>query len=523
MNFNPTQEQIDVVQDLMRGHNVLVEALAGTSKSTTALLALNAMRDKRTLYLTFNKHLAVEAAADKKKYKFINFFPMTVHKLAKTFTIDTGEVLIDGELMESSHVTLAGFIHSNELKEMVNRRGYINGWEVSKALKAFCNSEESFDETSQDVIDVFKASVRRGIVTHDMYLKLFMLGLTDKTITLANQYDLFILDECNDASRAIGTVAKHHGIKQSMVLGDRSQSIVEFMLKGYSIFEEPFLKTYEKRPLSRTFRCTQQVCNQAAEYLRLLGIRQKYFGFDREATYVTQAYVTRTNMQCLTTINKLVDEGKKFYTGTPIKELQTLCYNVSTLVKNSDVVSSITKVTQLKGVLKAHNIALDNDVLNDVGMYVYDKEHTGEHMGVLKYLKDHNKAYESIFKLLIDLAKKEVSIKDYFAVIKLHLEKKSNINVLTVFKSKGLTFDSVTLIGFSTVQELREKFVKDLRKELKLAHVDADAFDKFKDDRSLATVRNYRAELMMTYVAGTRARFHANYNGCNADVLEYNP
>ena len=62
MKFKPTAQQQHIVDTALTGQDVIVQAYAGASKTTTLTLVAEALKDKRILYVAFNKAIAVEAA-----------------------------------------------------------------------------------------------------------------------------------------------------------------------------------------------------------------------------------------------------------------------------------------------------------------------------------------------------------------------------------------------------------------------------------------------------------------------------
>ena len=65
MKFKPTAQQQHIVDTALTGQDVIVQAYAGSSKTYSLTLVAEALKDKRILYVAFNKAIAVEAAEKK--------------------------------------------------------------------------------------------------------------------------------------------------------------------------------------------------------------------------------------------------------------------------------------------------------------------------------------------------------------------------------------------------------------------------------------------------------------------------
>ena len=85
MKFTPTKEQSHIVATASTGVDVIIQAYAGASKTSTLVLVAEELKDKRILYLAFNKSIATEAQ-EKMPY---NVDCRTVHSVAYQHTDKT--------------------------------------------------------------------------------------------------------------------------------------------------------------------------------------------------------------------------------------------------------------------------------------------------------------------------------------------------------------------------------------------------------------------------------------------------
>ena len=58
--MNPSDEQKEIIQSIINGQNVFVNAVAGSGKTTTVLCLAQSIKPKRILQITYNKLLKFE-------------------------------------------------------------------------------------------------------------------------------------------------------------------------------------------------------------------------------------------------------------------------------------------------------------------------------------------------------------------------------------------------------------------------------------------------------------------------------
>ena len=81
----PSEEQQFVIDNIISGKNVVVDACAGSGKSTTILSCANQFQEKTFLQMTFNKELRKEVKETTDKYNIDNILIHTFHSLAVTY------------------------------------------------------------------------------------------------------------------------------------------------------------------------------------------------------------------------------------------------------------------------------------------------------------------------------------------------------------------------------------------------------------------------------------------------------
>jgi hypothetical protein len=88
--FTPSEEQQEVHAQLKRGVNVVVDACAGSGKSTTVLSLAKAMPRKQFLHITYNSMLRKEFQENVRKWQLTNLEVHTFHSLCVKYFTSTG-------------------------------------------------------------------------------------------------------------------------------------------------------------------------------------------------------------------------------------------------------------------------------------------------------------------------------------------------------------------------------------------------------------------------------------------------
>jgi tRNA G46 methylase TrmB len=72
LNHNKSIEQEKIIEEVGKGSNIMVDAVAGSGKSTTILLIANAYPNKKFLQITYNSMLRYEVKEKVKKIEITN-------------------------------------------------------------------------------------------------------------------------------------------------------------------------------------------------------------------------------------------------------------------------------------------------------------------------------------------------------------------------------------------------------------------------------------------------------------------
>ena len=96
-----TFEQEKIVEAVYKINNVLVDAVAGSGKTTTALHIAKRCHNKKIAIITYNKKLCDETKRKVKKYKLMNVDVFTYHGSCNTFYLKSNGELVDDLKMKA--------------------------------------------------------------------------------------------------------------------------------------------------------------------------------------------------------------------------------------------------------------------------------------------------------------------------------------------------------------------------------------------------------------------------------------
>jgi superfamily I DNA/RNA helicase len=261
MSMQFTAEQAGVIDS--QAANVVVNAFAGTGKTTTLRGYALARPRSRILYLAFNKAMAQEAAGSFPE----NVDCRTMHSLAYTaigyrYRHKLGTLRPHDLLRHYSDVsllvadvlvkTLENFMYS--ASPAVTEENVPESLPMSDRLRIAGAAQQVW----RDMIDEGKPLP----LTHDAYLKLYQLSMP----VLSKRYDIILLDEAQDTNPVTADVVFRQSCGKVLV-GDRHQSIYGF--RG-NVNVMDMLPGAEVHYLTRSMRFGSLVANAATTLLRYM-------------------------------------------------------------------------------------------------------------------------------------------------------------------------------------------------------------------------------------------------------------
>jgi len=266
----PTEEQQAILD--ATGRVLLINARAGTGKTTTLRMIASAHPDEKILYLVFNRKAREEAEG-----RFPgNVQVRTVHSLA--FSRSVGEV--DNFSVADMLPAFKG--HSNPQQLAAVSHDLVEFFmnsplpKVEEAMEVF--QEDHLASLSEEVRDLVEDSRDRIVQAsreilgqwyrqerpypHDFYLKLFHReGLFDKAL---DRFDRVLVDEGQDLS-PIMLDALERCQRRIVIVGDTHQQIYSFR---YAIDAMKRFPSDHQRDLTLSFRFGKDIADLASVFIR---------------------------------------------------------------------------------------------------------------------------------------------------------------------------------------------------------------------------------------------------------------
>ena len=315
-----TNEQSNIIS---AEGNIVVDAVAGSGKTSTCIKYAEARPDKKFLYTCFNRSIREYA-----EEKFPdNVEVRTIHSLAYRYT-NAGQWNIVNNFELSDVLSLL------KIRKRRNDPNYhlILGSHILTGLNTFFGSSErsindfnyinyNYSEFIEDNID----NINTGIVklynmmmdgkcpiVHNFYLKQFQLQ--DPIL----DYDYIIYDEAQDANICMMEVFNQQECNK-LTVGDICQSIY-----GWNMAKDALLKFkalgYQDYKLTNSFRFRQDIGDLASRIINMKRhIDESHELFSMTSlgnsnSLNTHAYVARSNITLIEkSINYAVDDNKTFH------------------------------------------------------------------------------------------------------------------------------------------------------------------------------------------------------------------
>ena len=323
----PTAEQAAIIAAFGTGRNLVIEAGAGTGKTSTLKMLAASSPRRKGLYVAYNRAIADDARRD---------FPAsaqcsTAHSLAygavgrlyrnrlngpRVPVRETARILGINEPLPLGERVLAPNQVARLAMEAVDR--FCRSADPEPG--AYCvprkpgmDSPEDMAALRQALIPLARkawldiaASEGRLKFTHDAYLKIWQLSgpVLDA--------DYILLDEAQDANPVILDVVTRQKEAQLIAVGDRSQAIYGWRgaLDAMDSFPDA-----ERLALSQSFRFGSAIAAEANKWLAILGARLRLTGYDRISSMVAavaspDAVLCRTNAETMSRAMSAVGAGK---------------------------------------------------------------------------------------------------------------------------------------------------------------------------------------------------------------------
>lgn len=450
--------QLDIFEEIKSGvGNLLVEACAGSGKTTTLINALNNINEnKKVLFCAFNTDIVKEL--EKKIGKRENVEISTIHSLGRK--IIRTNLRKDIELNEYKYsLQLYREIDNYcEKYQSVNKKNVHNINKLISLMRSnlVCDEEGGIDIMKKYGIVCNRSELRVAIDMIEWGMNnTDVIDYTDM-IFLPNilnmqpwkcQYDYVFVDEAQDLSAAqLATVLKCQKINTRYIfVGDPNQAIYGFSGSDAESFEKiKNLPNMKLMPLSISYRCGKNIVKLAQTIVP--SIQYEESNIDGEVKYDADLneikdgdmIICRNNAPLMDIYYNLLCQGKKCYVkGSGIDEDENgFGNNLIRLIESTNIeplnislqedgvfMRLCTKLAQLRD-----RMMTEYDIDEDIALGTIPCTNLIDKINTLKIIGENfNTASE-----LKEEIKKIFNNKD-----------EEGISLSTVHKSKGLEADNV--------------------------------------------------------------------------------
>lgn len=329
-DFAPTDEQTAALDLFTAGGSMVIEAGAGTGKTSTLQL-LAESTDRRGRYIAFNRAIV----EDVKGRIAGNVDASTAHSLAMRAVGRPYRHRLDSGRMRGSEIAHVLGVRNQHVTYGLQRKvlaDWLLAGYVMRAVTTFCQTADEEPTIRHvpyiDGIDLPDADGRRtydnnnevaaallpavhkawadirnvdGVLPfrHDHYLKMWQLSHPRTAV------DFILFDEAQDANPVLAAIIAEQTHAQRVYVGDEAQSIYGFTgaVNAMAGFE-----TEHRTRLSQSFRFGPDIADEANHHLARLGSPLRLAGYDAVTSTVgpldgdPNVVLTRTNAAAVATL-----------------------------------------------------------------------------------------------------------------------------------------------------------------------------------------------------------------------------
>ncbi len=454
-----TLEQQAVV-DCQFNDILIVNAYAGTGKTSTLVQFCEARKNSSILYLSYNSSMKKEAEIKFKHLPNVNV--KTMHSLAYTELDIANKYKNRLGSLRAKDLVDAGIVARIPLGQQ-----NLYATAILRLLRLFCNTNQEIMPFLRDIekspnnyelpfmvsmpfILNSTLALWKDIQTpkcklpyeHDFYLKSYQLSKAKL------DYDYILVDEAQDINACVIDIVLNQAKAKKVFIGDTYQSIYKFRGAVNS------LEILSKRPrsttlyLTQSFRCPQSIANIANMYLNILNAPKPFRGTKKSVCQSNEpkAILCRTNARLFDVAIANIEKKLFIVGGVDSCNFDDLLDVQKLMFKKHEYIKSpfIAGFKDIKELLEYSKDTGEIDLQQKV-------------MVLYKYMKQD-------IRLLIKQIKGQCVKK----------QEKADIVLSTGHKSKGLEWDDVEILDDfvnikKTIEEEEEIIVP--KEELNLLYV----------------------------------------------------
>lgn len=419
MSRTLTQEQQQVVDIVCSNDSdnriIAVNSIAGSGKTSTGDSVIRAFNPKKGFYTAFNKAIVTDSAK-----RFGNLIDCkTIHALAYKY------VKPSRPIEDLNYLTIKENISYDDKGIIIDaiddffRSDSIN-------IEEYAQTKTHNEELQKLICDYANKMLNEEIPpTFNYMLKCLHIMLLNGEIDI--DFDLLILDECQDTTAVALEIFKLIHAKKKVIFGDKFQNIYSFM-NTVNAFEE--LDNLNLLRLTKSFRCNPYIAGIVDTFGKTnLEDDFIYTGNDLISdnstdTIHTIAYITRTNAALINRMYKLLETGMSFTLTRNVNEIFALPIALLNAANGKEVYDKKYKFLQL-----------------EYNNYLEVKQ---QYRNFFEYLNltVEDQLVENVSKMLVNFAAKGINLYDLKNKVK-EIKPNPHIILTTAHAFKGLEADAV--------------------------------------------------------------------------------
>ena len=209
---------------LLKNKIIAIKSVAGSGKTTTLLNIAVKYKDKKILYLAFNKSLINEISVKIRDKNIKNLYPMTFDALI--YNVWKSDNKIEGCNMVDLNVSKI-----SEILPDIKRKPFRVKKYIINMFGKFCSNIEINDiedfSKEKNILDLWDKTVKNEMVTYDGLKKQALINHWCKN-KIDEKYDLILIDETQDFNMVMLKILLNDTTIPKIFVGDPKQAIYQF-------------------------------------------------------------------------------------------------------------------------------------------------------------------------------------------------------------------------------------------------------------------------------------------------------
>lgn len=329
MSHRPTAEQAAIVDASTTGQDLVVEAGAGTGKTSTLKLLAQANGRRRGLYLAYNRAIKEDAAksfprsvqcrtshglaygavANRYRHRLGGgrvpaFLAVRILRINEPIRLTADLApLAPQQLARLAVGTVDRYCHSADDDISAWHVPRVNGMEASAVRADLARAVVPLAQRVWADLTTTDGGLR---FTHDSYLKIYQLSRPRLS------FDYLLVDEAQDLNPVVQAIIGYQTDAQIVMVGDRCQSIYGWR----GAVDAMATATGQRFYLSQSFRFGNAIAHEANKWLSLLDSPLRLRGYSQIPSTVgiaeqPDAILCRSNAGALARVMEATDAGRR--------------------------------------------------------------------------------------------------------------------------------------------------------------------------------------------------------------------